>query len=68
MGNKKWLTLIFYDFRGMKKTFHKVIRAANTNFILCALCFELCYLCFVLCALCFGFKTKACGLDHRLLF
>jgi hypothetical protein len=49
MGNKKWLTLIFYDFRRMKKTFHKVIREANANFILCALCFELCSLCFALC-------------------
>jgi len=51
MGNKKWLTLIFYDFRRMKKTFHKVIRAANTHFVLFALFFELCSLCFVLCAL-----------------
>jgi hypothetical protein len=52
----------------MKKTFHKVIRAANANFALCALCFALCSLLFVLCSLLFGFKTKACGYDHRLLF
>ena len=40
------------------KAFHKVIRAANTNFVLCAFCFVLCSL---------DLKSKR-RLNHRLLF
>ena len=50
------------------KTFHNVIREANTNFILYSLCFLLCSLLFELCSLNFALCSlnfELCSLDLK---